>query len=509
MLDRLRILVWALAALALAAGPVIAFLNPTTDALLVFATAAVLLTPVVVRAVQGRFDPFEPMFIFVMAYGVMFVVRPAAMLVRNEMEFSIAFQGVDLQSTFRPALVLGLLGAIGFVAGYFLRVTERLAARVKAPPDVNLDRVALAAFGLWILGACLYGIFLLTSADGGSVVALVFSGRSLQLTQAYQNSSAYLYSSPFLMVSATLILFGVGLARRSARLLWTAAASTALLCILLGPVGSRTVLFPLLLGLGVIFYTTRGTRPRAASLVVVTLLALFVSAVLLDVRSSYTRQAIGVTSSIKETAKDPLRIFDPLTTEHDAAEMPALAAALTVVPDEIGYKYGTGTLGDTLARPIPRQVWSGKPRQPKEQVISALWPFLYDAGIANPEFSVLLNFFIDGSYPGVLLGMMLYGVLAGGLFRWFRRNAGSVGARVIFASILPFLVSGVRDTPVDTLMRLAFVSLPVVAIFYLAGRYAMAPSGAAGSGSVGPGLRPPGRARTITVRASMTSRPSP
>src|SRR5215212_5921914 len=102
--DRLRVATWLLGAVALLAGPAIAALNPTTDALLIAATGTILLVPVVVRAVQGRFDPFEPMFIFVMAYGVMFVVRPAAMLVNNDMGFMIADRSVDLQATFRPAV---------------------------------------------------------------------------------------------------------------------------------------------------------------------------------------------------------------------------------------------------------------------------------------------------------------------------------------------------------------------------------------------------------------------
>ena len=464
--DRLRAAVWLVGALAVAAGPLIAFLNPSTDALIVMATGGVLLTPVAVRAVQGRFDPFEPMFIFVMAYGVMFVVRPAAMLVNNDMGFMIADKTVDLEATFRSAATLGLLGAIGFVGGYFLRAGERLAEHIPRPPRPDLDRVLVGAAALWLLGAGLYAIFLHQAAGSGSVLSLALSGRSLELTQAYKQSSAYLYSSPFLMVSATLILFCVALTRNSRRLIWATVLSTAVLCVLLGPSGSRTVLFPLVLGLGVIYYTTRGRRPRALSLAVVTLLALFVSSVLLDVRSSETRRQIGVEASISQNVHRPLRMFDPLTRDADAAELPALAAALTVVPAEIPHQWGRGTLKDVLVRPIPHQLWPAKPRQPKEQVIATLWPDAYAIGAANPEFSVLLPFFIDGGYPGAVLGMLLYGILSAALFSWYLRNADSVGARAIFASALPFIVSGVRDTPVDTLMRVGMVAFPILVVFY-------------------------------------------
>ncbi|HEX8207823.1 MAG TPA: hypothetical protein VF587_17285 [Solirubrobacteraceae bacterium] len=464
--DRLRVAVYALGGFALIAGPLLAALNPSTDVLLIAATALVLIAPLAVRAVQGRFDPFEPIVIFCLAYGVMFVVRPAAMLVNNDMTFSIAMQGIDVQDTFRPALVLGLLGAIGFVGAHSARLGSRIAERIPTPPEPSLDRILLAGGALWGFGAVLYGLFLSSAAGRRSIVDVILSGRSFELTQAYKASSGYLYNAPFLMVSATLIFFGVGLARRSGRLLGLAAFSTATLLLLLGPSGSRTILFPLLLGLGVIYYTNRGTRPKAISLLVVTLLALTASAILLDVRSSAERQAIGVSAAVQKTLRDPIRIFAPLTKDHDAAELPALAAALNVVPSVVDHQWASGTAQDALARPIPRQLWSGKPRQPKERVIEALWPTLYQYGVANPEFSVLLPFYIDGGYPGALVGMMLYGLLAGTLYRWYRRSADNVGTRVMFASALPFIVSAVRDTPVDTLYRLTFVALPVLLIFY-------------------------------------------
>src|SRR5688572_12740081 len=94
--DRLRVAAWVLGALALVSGPLTAILDPSTDALLIAATGLVLMVPLVIRASQRAFDPFEPIFIFVVAYGVMFVLRPAAMLIREDVTFSIALQGVDI-----------------------------------------------------------------------------------------------------------------------------------------------------------------------------------------------------------------------------------------------------------------------------------------------------------------------------------------------------------------------------------------------------------------------------
>jgi hypothetical protein len=53
-------------------------MSPAT--ILVGGTGIVLALPLVVRIVWRTFDPFEPIVIFSLAYGVMFVARPASML---------------------------------------------------------------------------------------------------------------------------------------------------------------------------------------------------------------------------------------------------------------------------------------------------------------------------------------------------------------------------------------------------------------------------------------------
>ena len=55
------------------------------SSMLVVALGIVLALPLVARAVQRRFDPFEPIVVFALAYGVMFVARPASMLVHGDL----------------------------------------------------------------------------------------------------------------------------------------------------------------------------------------------------------------------------------------------------------------------------------------------------------------------------------------------------------------------------------------------------------------------------------------
>ena len=74
---------------------------------------AALVLPVGWRAARGRFDPFEPILVFALAWGVMFVVRPIAIVIRDD----TTFYGVDIEATLPKAVLLGLVGAVGFVTG--------------------------------------------------------------------------------------------------------------------------------------------------------------------------------------------------------------------------------------------------------------------------------------------------------------------------------------------------------------------------------------------------------
>jgi hypothetical protein len=57
--------------------------SEAVDAILVLTIAGVLVPPIAGRVRVKRFDPFEPIVVFTAAYGVMCVVRPAAMLAKS------------------------------------------------------------------------------------------------------------------------------------------------------------------------------------------------------------------------------------------------------------------------------------------------------------------------------------------------------------------------------------------------------------------------------------------
>ena len=104
-------------------GYAITRLNASPQLLLVLLTGAILLLLLPFDA-QRRFDPFEPIVVFALAFGIMFVLRPLVML----MEHTIVYErptGVTAVSDGSPNGVLAAAGAAAFVCAYALPLGKR------------------------------------------------------------------------------------------------------------------------------------------------------------------------------------------------------------------------------------------------------------------------------------------------------------------------------------------------------------------------------------------------
>ena len=425
---------------------------------LIAAVGLMLALPIAWRIGQRRFDPFEPLVLFVLAWGAMFVARPASVLVREEH----AFVGLDVMPTFRSALLLALVGAVGFVAGYEMRAGHRLAQRLPSPRPVDA-RVATAG-ALVVVGLGLVALVLmLPAAEGLEALRAIFAGRNAD-DGLLQPSSSYVSHASVLFAPAAFVLVGVALRERSPGIAIIAALALALALARVVPGGARMVLLPLLGGIFVLVYVMRTTRPRAPFLAALVVLALLGSYFTLQLREDTDDATLR--TEVEELVRRPQAVLDPVINGSDAEMVLALSAALTVVPDELGHRFGGATIGNLATRPVPRELWSGKPRPPGETVVATLWPHLYP-GI-DPAFSPLLVLYWDFGLVGVLLGMALFGLLARLFYEWFLLHRHAFGAQLLFSTGVWLVVIAARNDPVDTIALAAFLFGPVVAIVALA-----------------------------------------
>jgi hypothetical protein len=444
---------------SVSAGVAIAVLAPGADWVLLAAVAFAVAAPVGQRVLRRRFDPFEPLVVFALAYGVMFVLRPAAMMVDGRLAHERPYGTIDLEATFTEMLVLALIGAFAFVVGYSSRAGSWLARRrmLEAPAALDPRAVTVAALAVGALGIFLAGAFVILSG-GTAVLELMLAGRSASLSQTVQGSSKYLYHGSWLLIPASLTMLAVGRAHREAGVVVLGVAALAVVLLWALAIGYRMMLLPTVFGSIVYFYVAAGRRPRALTVFGFIALALVASATVLAVRNAEIRQTQGITTSVTMTATSPSRVIAPLTEGEDAAMAPLLASALALVPTEIPHMLGRGVIGELVVRPIPRQLWSNKPLPPRTQVTRALWPGRTDL---QPEFSLLFYGYLDFGAIGVALALAAFGILCRALYEYFQTQKTRLSAQLFFAVGLAFVVIGLRDDPVDTFTRGMFVLAPL------------------------------------------------
>jgi hypothetical protein len=265
-------------------------------------------------------------------------------------------------------------------------------------------------------------------------------------------------------VPASVALVALATKERSARIGVLAAPVVALALVRTVPTGDRIALLPMLGGLLVLAYVMRERRPRVPVLIGIALAALVASYFLLHTRDPADRLTAG--SAIERLSDRPQEVFDPILAGADSEMVLALSAALTVVPEQLSYRWGGATLGDLATRPIPREIWPEKPRPPGDTVVATVWPQFYPG--LDPAFSPLLVLYWDFGLAGVALGMGLFGTASRVLYEWFRRHRRVFAAQLIFAVGVWFIAIGARNDPVDTIVLGAFLLAPVVLVSAIA-----------------------------------------
>ena len=436
------------ACVALGGTAAFAIQNWSLSALLVTAICIVLAAPIIVRGLAGRLDVFEPIVMFSLAWAVMFVVRPAAMIQSSSYIFDTGVSQTDLRATFPMMLFLGLVGAIGFMIGYLLPWGHRLARRLRPPPEsLAPDILVTYALGVALVGAVLFSLFLITTHIG---LGTFLAGRSLSLTGARVASTSYFWQGPYLWIPSALILLEYGRRSKNSIMFGCGLVLAIMLVLRAIALGDRILLLPLLGSLFVLHYIRRDRRPRKLTIVGVLLVALIGSSAIADLRDASVRAENSTLGILTRDITSPDRWWVTLTAHPDSGEAPALALALTVIPQQVPHTNGMATVGDVFTRVIPRRLWPGKPPAPKERVIAAALPAEHQLGIANPEFTSLLAFYMDGGALGCLVGMIGYGLVARSVFEYYRLHREQLFAQLWLALSFPLTALGVRDGMTDT-----------------------------------------------------------
>jgi hypothetical protein len=433
---------------------------------LVWLTGATLLAPIVYRLATSSFDAFEPLVLFVIAWGAMFVIHPAAMIADNDIFYHSPVRNVDLRSTFAGALLLGLAGAVSFLLAYASPLGRSLGAVRRSPPkEVAWDVLISAALVLAAIGLILFMLYLRSIHVG---LLQLFSGRTRQIHLATSSSSGYLHQGPYLLIPTSVVLITAGRIRRD-RVVSLIGWLLAVLLVARGlALGDRMLLLPLVGGLIILWYMRRDRRPRFLAFIGFIVVALYVTTLIGQLRNADVRAHTSITATAERLVVNPSDVLATVTKSADAAEIRTLSGAMIYVPSRLPYTYGSSTIGNLMARPIPRSVWPSKPGDPTDPVIQLMLPTEFAAGFSNPAATALLPFYRDAGIFGVIVGMFFYGVIARSIYEYYRAWPSSIYAKLLLALSTPLMATAMRDGFTDTVNRAMLIVAPVWVIYRIA-----------------------------------------
>jgi hypothetical protein len=427
---------------------------------LVAAGGALASLPLAVAALKRRLDIFEPIHLFALSYAVLFVVRPAFDLAGHR-SLPVWVNHI-IDPTYKQALLVGIVGAIGFYSGYALRIGRDLGRRLRLPtgvwskPDLRTYVLfaTLLSLGVFALFARQIGLAsvgsLLKGRGGGSIL---------------HTSSGYLYTAPLWLASLGILILAISERWRSANGAMAFGLIAFSQVLTIGG-GDRSWTLPVLAMITAVWYLRRGTQP-SLSMIAVGIAITFVVGISAarDYRDPYAHGST-FSKSVAKPILDPRGALNQFFEGADTAMVVNLAVEMQFVPKEIPFKYGATYLG-ALTRPIPRALWPTKPQAADTELTEKIFPTIARGG-GGFSFSLFGEPFFNFGWLGVFVIPALLGILWRALYVWFRRAPRNESVIALYAVNWPFMVIYMRGGIGVDYQRQLIVLIPLLVAIALA-----------------------------------------
>jgi hypothetical protein len=460
-------------------GLVVAALDVTDPLLLLVAAGAVVvMLPVAPLLAGRRFDVFEPVYLFAFCYAVLFVIRPLFDITQRFPSVG----GVDPAPGYGLALLLGVAGAISFLAGYYAPAGASIGRRLGHPPAM-LDAGSLGLYTV-VCATVAIGLFGAFIAMSGGVPALlaILSGRSTIWFELFSQPAGYLFSGLLGLAGIGVLLLATSDSWRSGR----GAAGMVLLFlsqIIFVFTGGRIWVIPVTIAVIVLWHLRRGRRPRLAVVTAVAAPA-FLLGIMLPVayRNVHTRDGT-VLDAAARLASDPGQAVTQFFSTLDTAMVATLAVEVQYVPSVMPFEFGATYL-EALTRPIPRALWPDKPREGDVRLMETIWPDL--RRVTQFTFSGFGEPYMNWGLPGVIGVFVVLGAAWRTLYEWLMSERSNHLTEAVFAISLPFVIVYMRGgIGVDYQRQVIFLVPLLVGAWYASVRkqpHEGTASGAPGSG---------------------------
>jgi hypothetical protein len=416
--------------------------------------------PVVVRVVQRRFDPFEP--IFVVAIGAFFIwfLRPLSSIIYSNWWYGNG----DIRAGFNGALLVALVGLSSAYLGYIVSFGAKLGRRLPAIPtpwDTNGVFVSVV-----VMLACAGFLFALFIGKAGGLHAAIsyFSSRELSQKQQAASSTAWFYLAPYVTIPTAMLCVVLFMRSRRRRDFLMALGLVLLSLLITVPKGDRTYVIMIVIPLFSLPYLKSARRPSLPVVVVGLLLAISALNIMVEDRVASRRQG-SIASSAVDAMTHPARQLKTFLTGADISMFSSLAETYQIVPSKFGFKPGNELLA-TLALPVPGVVWPNKPHDGETDVFPLLFP--QTAAVQRAGFgpSMVGGFYIDSGFVGVIVYMFAFGVALRALYEYRRRYPRNIEVLVLYAACLPVIILLMRGSLADTAGRSVYLLGPYFLAFW-------------------------------------------
>jgi hypothetical protein len=440
-----------------------------TDQVYVYATAAVPIVLLAVEVLRRRFDPFAPVWLFLVGYLHVYVIQAVSLR-----DWAIDVRGIDVVT---EANARALWALLWYLAVYYSGVGKLVAAWLPRPPaGWSAPAVGLISPLLILWG--LYCAWVVISQGWGQDSAEV--SPELVIFRSF----------PFVMLVAGVLLVVTGSrGPRRGLTYWVGLAVVAAYVLIWMFNGKRShSLIGVLSGVCAA-YVARGKRPSWPVLFTTALTGSMVVAVAIGWRDNYNyeRSFSGFLTYVSEF--EPSAVLQSLNIEdspeqenvadkyktYETLEYGGFLLMLDTVPEKSGYDYGESYLR-CVSTYIPRVVWPGKPLYGRDKWVSA-WiagsEMKRDEEFTGPAIGILGAMQLNGGAVGTLVVMAAVALIHRAAYEYFVRHAAAPWAQAWWAlTYYNAWMMVLNDDPmVWFYYNWGFTCLPVFALLWVANSF--------------------------------------
>jgi len=384
------------------------------DQLFVYATAGVIVAIGLWHVARRTFDPFAPLWMFLVGYFHVYVIQAIAYR-----DYALRARGAEVVT---GANARALWALLWFLLVYESGLGRRLAARLPRAPLVWSNGLALGVapllfvWGLVCSGFALYG-------DTGP--------RDLS---AEEN---LLHQFPIMMLASSVLLIATGSQRARPRplLVWIGLAIAAAYMMIWMFNGKRShSVIGLMVGVCA-YYVGKGKRPALPVLAATAFAGAVVVSLAIGWRSNahYEHTIGGFVAYLGDfrvaTIPAALHLQDPSPDDidrepisYETEEYGGYLLMMATVPGQAEYDYGENYLR-LYSTYIPRVIWPDKPYYGRDKWIQA-WiagsEFPRETYFTGPAISVLGATQLNGGAWGTAIVLAILALLTRTAYEYFR-----------------------------------------------------------------------------------------